>query len=126
MFNKTPTGITVDFKDTIQGAWYIPYLATAKNLGIVSGYPDGTFKPNQTVNKVEAMKIILKTSGSQLPASPIVKPFNDTPLDSWYLPYAEFFKTNSLDTGNTEGNLQPDKPMTRAEIAEYLYGFSKM
>ena len=51
------TDDTCGFSDTVSGQWYIPYLCRALEEGIVQGYPDGTFKPEQTVNFVEAAKI---------------------------------------------------------------------
>jgi len=117
---------SLNFSDTEKDAWYLPYLNTATSLGVISGYPDGTFKPAQTVNKVEAMKIILKTSGKTLPANPSISPFSDTSLDSWYINYVQFFKDKLLDLGDGQGSLWPDKKMTRVEIAEYLYKFSQI
>lgn len=45
------------FPDVQGDDWYVKYVCTAQSLGIVEGYPDGTFKPAQTVNFVEALKI---------------------------------------------------------------------
>lgn len=117
---------TLSFKDLEKDAWYLPYLRTATTLGVISGYPDGTFRPAQMVNKVEAMKIILKTSGLAVPPMPTVAPFSDTILGSWYLPYVQFFQDKALDLGDGQGKIWPAKALTRGEVAQYLYQFSKL
>lgn len=127
MFKKALIlGTDLNFNDLEKDAWYATYIATAKQLGAINGYPDGTFKPGQTINKVETMKIIMEISGKDFTKVILVAPFADTPLNSWYLPYVQYFKDKSLDLGNPDGTLTPDKKMTRGEIAKLLYGFSKL
>jgi|GEM_PF-3562863 len=48
------------FTDVKADEWYTEYICYAKETGVVSGYEDGTFKPEQTINLVEALKITLK------------------------------------------------------------------
>jgi hypothetical protein len=43
--------------------WYAKYVCYAKEMGWVNGYSDGTFKPASTVNKVEALKMIIQAYG---------------------------------------------------------------
>jgi len=50
----------VDFNDVMIDAWHAPYVRVAIKEGVVQGYPDGTFKPAQDVNFVEALKITMK------------------------------------------------------------------
>lgn len=51
------------FTDVKADEWYTEYICYAKETGVVSGYEDGTFKPEQTINLVEALKITLKAFG---------------------------------------------------------------
>ena len=48
------------FKDVPENEWYTAYVCSAKEAGFVTGYPDGTFKPSQQINFVEALKIVEK------------------------------------------------------------------
>ncbi len=50
------------FSDVPTGQWYTPYINTIKTVGIVKGYPDGTFKPSDTINRAEAAKMIWNAS----------------------------------------------------------------
>ncbi len=49
----------VCFPDLQPGAWYVEYVCLAEDEGIVDGYPDGTFRPGDSVNFVEALKMVL-------------------------------------------------------------------
>lgn len=46
------------FPDVNEEDWFSPYVCEGKRRGYVKGYPDGTFKPSQKVNFVEAVKIL--------------------------------------------------------------------
>jgi len=52
------------FNDIDPTQWYTKYVCFAKDQGIVQGYSDGSFKPAQIVNFVEALKITEKGYGS--------------------------------------------------------------
>lgn len=51
------------FSDVAADQWYTPYVCFGKELDIVSGYADGTFKPSQNLNLVEMLKITLEVFG---------------------------------------------------------------
>lgn len=55
-------GSSSSFKDA-KGTWYDGYVAMAAGLGIVNGYPDGTFKGDSTVSYQEAVVMTLRTLG---------------------------------------------------------------
>ncbi len=53
---------TANFSD-MAGHWSNGYVAYAASLGIIAGYPDGTFKPNQIVSYDEAAKMLVAALG---------------------------------------------------------------
>lgn len=67
------------FSDVNPRAWYAPFVCAAERRGIVNGYPDGTFKPDQPVNAAEAMKMIMLAYGKEI---------NERPGEQWYETYA--------------------------------------
>ncbi|MBN1258960.1 S-layer homology domain-containing protein [Candidatus Peregrinibacteria bacterium] len=108
------------FADTENAAWYSATLATALNKGIVSGYDDGTFKPAQTVNKAEYLKILFKTNNMELNDSLTSDPYSDVPMGAWYAPFAYMAnRKNLIDV--TSNTLNPGGGMTRGEVAETVY-----
>lgn len=62
------------FDDVKAGEWYTKYVCFAKDKGIVQGYEDGTFKPGDEINFVEAVKMTLLSFGVE---------YEDTE-DVWY------------------------------------------
>jgi len=121
------TAFTTLFSDTDSNAWYGPYLRTAKMLGIIRGYPDGTFRPNQTVNRVELLKVFLESSGVNVPYCNYA-PYNDTPVNAdtrWYIDYACYSKSNNLMHDDGAGKFSPAAPMTRGDVADLFYQFDR-
>ncbi len=120
-------GTDAGFWDVDRYAWYMPYLRTAKRDNVIDGYPDRSFRPNSTINRVELLKVFLEATGINVPHCN-VQPYKDTPLTSetrWYMDYACFAKAYGLMRTDSEGNFNPDKPMTRADVADLFYQFEK-
>ncbi|MDH5596516.1 MAG: S-layer homology domain-containing protein [Candidatus Peregrinibacteria bacterium] len=108
------------FSDTADNEWYANTLATAVERAIVRGYEDGTFKPGQTVNKAEYLKMLFLTNGIEPSSNLSANPYNDVPKDAWYAPYAYLTnKRNLLDVPT--GELKPGTGMTRGDVAETIY-----
>ncbi len=100
--------------------WFVPYVCYAKEEGWIDGYPDGTFKPGQTVNKAEALKMLLNSQNIDVPASLEDKPFDDVNISDWFAPFvAKAKEMNILE--ETGSNLNPGDLMKRAGICENLY-----
>lgn len=55
-YNKTYTGS--DLFTDISDSWARQYVNTAASVGLIEGYPDGTFKPNSSITRAEAITII--------------------------------------------------------------------
>jgi hypothetical protein len=106
------------FPDTPSGQWYIPYINKAAELGIISGYPDGTFKPVNTINTAEFLKMTALTFS--LPQN-IPQAYPDVPAGSWYGKYAGAADRYNLFPHRPSGLLQPGKPVTRYEMAIAIY-----
>lgn len=99
--------------------WYAPYVCYAKEQGWVSGYPDGSFKPGDAVNKVEALKMLLNSQGVTI-NTPSDAPFSDVPATEWFAPYVAEAKSLDILEEDSE-NFQPDADRTRGGICENLY-----
>ncbi|HAU40116.1 TPA: hypothetical protein DCW56_04245 [Candidatus Peregrinibacteria bacterium] len=109
------------FTDVESASWYEKYILYASELGIVSGYPDGTFKPSQNVNKVEFLKILTRSYGLDLSDYPVTELYPDTDMTQWYAPYVQYSKDNTLMDPAEDGNFYPANNVTRGEVAETLY-----
>jgi len=116
--SKAPTKLK--FSDVDAAQWYGGYLQTATNLGIIDGYPDGSFKPLDKVNKAEFVKMLIEAMNIDVDPEIGELPFIDVGEDQWYAKYAQFaYKKNIIDTD--ENRFWPRKQMTREEVAEAMY-----
>jgi len=113
-----------NFKDVAVNDWFFQIVETAYNLKIVSGNPDGTFAPKREVSKVEFLKMLLLTfevvfKNYQAPTKAL---YTDTPDGSqWFIPYLDFSKNINIITPTAAGNIEPAKPLNRAEVAQIIY-----
>ena len=118
-------GVTPDadtYKDCfpdVAADWYAKYVCYAYEEGWVSGYPDGTFLPAQTVNKVEALKMLVNSQELEV-SSGTENPFDDVTVEDWFEPYVTKAKELGIleETGST---FSPSGEMARAGISENLY-----
>ena len=113
------------YKDTVANAWYTPYLEVARRNDIATGYPDGTFRPASTINRVELLRIFLEGNRLSL-SSCSPQPFDDTPISKdtdWYMKYACYAKYNGLMNSEYSNKLFPADAMTRGDVADLFYDF---
>lgn len=103
---KIPETVTQNpFRDVEVQDWYAPFVQAAKDSGILQGYIDGTFRPNQAVNRAEALKILLEASKVSLTNYP--NSFEDVDTKSWFALYVNYAKEKGIVAGYTvEENTQ--------------------
>ena len=97
----------------------IEYLYAKK---IVTGYDDGTYKPNATVNRAELLKILVGGNGYPTPdATKYKNCFPDVKAD-WYAPYVCFAKEKGWVAGYPDGNFRPAQAINKVEAIKMLMG----
>jgi V8-like Glu-specific endopeptidase len=101
--------------------WFAPYVCFAQGHGMVSGYEeDGTFRPAQTVNHAEAVKMALTVLGFPIEEEAVASSFTDVSLDDWFSPYAETAKSLGL-LDESGPSFRPNDLMQRDQISELVY-----
>jgi len=105
------------FRDVAGGAWYEPYVMTAAQMGIIGGYPDGTFRPDDRINTAEFLKMIALAFG--IPAG-APSSYADVPEDAWYAPYAGIAQARFLFP-NRQEFFYPSAQLTRRDVAISVY-----
>lgn len=116
------------FPDVQPGSWYEPYVCDAESRGFVQGYPDGQFRPQNVVNRVEALAIITKVFGINIPElspldyAPPVGMFRDLDLGAWYAPSIAYaYNVGILPVpGQSSTNFGPASMLSRGEAAAYI------
>ena len=104
----------------VKNEWYAPYVCYAKTANWISGYPDGNFKPEKSINKVEALKMLLNSQGYIVTDEVSEKPFEDVKTSDWFVQYID--KAKSLGILEETGQyFFPKNEVTRAGVCENLY-----
>lgn len=110
---------TSSFKDVKVMDWFVSYVEVAMEAGLVGGYKDGTFKPNSSINRAEAVKILLEAAEAQW-ESAALSDFTDVKEGAWYAKYVGYAVANGIVGGYADGTFGPDKNITRAESAKII------
>jgi len=115
--NETPSNL--EFADVTNSDWFAPYVEAATDADIVDGYSDGTFRPAKTINRAEAMKILMAAAGIDTAILPNIK-FPDVNENDWFAPYVLKAKELGIVSGYADGRFGPGDDMTRSQVAKVI------
>ncbi|GGN94790.1 hypothetical protein GCM10010969_09840 [Saccharibacillus kuerlensis] len=102
------------FSDLSAGHWSRDAVVKATKLGIVSGYENGTFRPNASVTRAEFTAMIARAFGIE-PASSSAS-FRDTG-SNWASGYIAALSDLGVVAGYKDGSFKPSGTISRAEMA---------
>ena len=109
--------------------WYKPAIAWAESTGVVDGYEDGTFQPDQPVTRQEFAQMLYnyaKYKGHDLTAEGDLSAFPDgDSVQEWALSAMSWANGNGLINGHDDGTLEPGGTTTRAQAASILMRFDQ-
>lgn len=90
-----------------------------KEQGIVKGYPDGTYKPDKTINRAEFTKIII---GATFPGEASGENcFSDVQAE-WFAAYVCLAQSKGIIGGYADGTFKPDQNISFVEAAKIIVG----
>lgn len=105
-----------NFPDVPKNTWFFPYVESLKTAGWIDGYPDGTFRPGDPINRAEIAKILSQAFG--------LESITMNTDQNWFDKYIRVLNKNHLlPHGASMSTLEPDKYPSRAEIAQQLARF---
>lgn len=108
------------FNDVSDGTWYSDSVAWAYENGVVSGYPDGSFKPHDPVSREDGAAMLYRYAGSPA-ASAGLDAFPDASAVSPYArPALSWTSSLGITVGYDDGCLHPQSCVTRAQMASII------
>lgn len=107
------------FSDVATNYVFYGQIETAYNRGAITGYSDGSFRPNSTVSRAEATKISVAVSGWPL-LNPATPSYNDVATNYWAYRYIETARSHGANAGDDAGYFRPNAAGTRAETAKLV------
>lgn len=106
---------TNDYSDVAFNKWYNNAISTLTNMGIICGYPDGSFRPDAPITRAELTKIAASFFSDPRVAATYDGRFSDVQGAEWYISYLMTAIEEGLIEGYPDGSFRPDRPITRAE-----------
>ncbi|WP_236013309.1 S-layer homology domain-containing protein [Paenibacillus glycanilyticus] len=114
--NALNAGNSASFQDTASH-WASKDLSLGAKLGIINGYPDGSFRPDASVTRAEFSTLVVKAFALRLENGG--KEFEDTQT-SWARDSIGILAYYGVIGGYPDGTFHPDQKITRAEMVAIL------
>ena len=120
-------GVAKKLSDVNDSEVYYDAVNTLSVMGIINGYGDGTFKPNQNVTRAEFTAMLMRSlklgdTGSKSAAGLPFSDIDDNNSDiNWAIPNINTAYGKGIINGYEDGTFRPDAPIIRAEIVAVLY-----
>lgn len=110
------------FPDVPSAYPYEPAIRWGKETKVLQGYPDGTFRPDRTVNRAEFLKIVLEAD-PMIDVSKETKRtgFPDVDESAWYAPYIRYARRTGIIEGYPDGYFRPEQTVNVAEALKISY-----
>lgn len=119
MPTQTPGPCGMSFSDLADDHWAYSFIADLFCRHAISGYSDGTIRPNEGSTRGQFVKMAVLALGYNL-YNPVVATFSDVEPDSPFYVYIETATLRGLIGGYSDGTFRPNGPITRAQSAKIL------
>ncbi len=105
---------TAAFNDVPADYWAGPEIARLTALGVLTGYPDGTFKPNGSLNRAELATILVRLKSLGIKKVEVA-PFPDVRPQFWAANYIAAAARSGLVVGYPDRTFRPTMPLDRVD-----------
>jgi hypothetical protein len=111
---------TITFSDMPPGNPFYSFVRCLACRGILSGYSDGTYRPNSTMTRGQVAKLIANAAGytDTIPATR--QTFHDVPSNSPFWLYIERVAAHGVISGYSDNTFRPANSVTRGQAAKFV------
>ena len=114
------------FKDVKLDRWYSRPVLFCYNKGYMVGTSDNVFSLSAPVSRAMIVQIMARIAGAELTDNVYNRSeFRDVPVGRWYTRAIEWARVNGMASGTGNGLFDPDDPITRQELAVFMYKLAK-
>lgn len=113
-----PKSTAAGMTDVAPGSYYAKAVAWAVENGITTGTAEGTFSPDATCTRAQAVIFLARAQNAKATGKTA---FSDVPADSYFADAVAWAQANGVTTGTSETTFSPDNDCTRAQIVTFLY-----
>ena len=111
------------FTDLKLTEWYHDGVHYCIENGLMAGYGNGIFGPNDTISRAMIVTILYRMENE--PNVTSVNPFSDVAAGQWYTNAVTWAAENKIVEGYGDGTFKPNKDVTREELAAILYRYAQ-
>lgn len=115
--------ISANFTDVSESHEYYEAIQYVEEQEIVSGYPNGSFQPDQKINRAEFTKIIVNARFDESTIESCVldpRVFPDFNHEDWFTAYVCLAQSEGIINGYPDGTFQPSNDITFGEAAKMV------
>lgn len=112
------------FRDVRPGDWCFEAVRFVRENGLMDGYSDGRFGPDETLSRAQLAQILYNKEGRPEPGGEAA--FSDVAADAWCAPAVRWAAGRGVAGGYGDGRLNPRGQATRAQAASMLKRFVEL
>ena len=113
------------FKDVPTNHVFYKEIAWMSEQGITKGWPDGTFRPTQQINRDQMAAFFYRMAGSPAYTAPKASPFKDVPTNHVFYKEIAWMNSQGIAKGWPDGTFRPYQPVKRDQMAAFLYRYDQ-
>lgn len=119
--NESVNG-TPSFKDTPNNKWYSAFVGYLEKYNIISGYEDGTFRPDESITRAEFVTIAVRYYSlfNEVKSVSNTTKYNDLSNNYWAIKNISYATSEKWLNGYSDGSFRPDIVVTRAEVVTII------
>ena len=110
----------------IADSGYRDYISLGQALGIVNGYPDGTFRPNNTVTRAQYITMLYNMYGKPDVSGYSLNFKDKNSISGPYVDAVKWGVAKGIINGYGDNTFRPDQQITRAQMAAFSYRLMKL
>ena len=111
-----------DFSDVPSDHWAYQYINDLSNNGVINGYEDGTYKPQDSVTRAEFLKLLVSSESIlKEEAMEYIKRIGQV---NWYDPFVKYVMYREMSSREYQEE-EYSQPIERVEIITFIKHFSK-
>ena len=112
------------FTDVNQDFWAVAPIEDTSTIGLVNGYPDLTFRPENGISRAELAALLVRDKG--IPLLPVKgNVYKDVKEKHWAATYIRTAKVYGLMVGYPKGDFKPNQRVTKAEVITAMVRLDK-
>ena len=120
--NEQPEKTSKTFIDVPLDAWFFKSVAYVTEKGIMNGYEDGHFGPNDNTTRGQIVTVLYRLEGETTIGT---SKFSDVGANQYYTKAVAWAATNGIVNGYTDTKFAPDDNVTREQLAAILFRYAK-